>query len=68
VPQACFAWESHTETIAERLGMDAFQFRMKNSYDEGDISPSGQKLTAVGLKESMLQARKAFGLEKETSA
>ena len=48
--------------------MDAFQFRMKNSFDEGDISPSGQKLTAVGLKESMLQARKAFGLEEETSA
>ncbi|MGI9380154.1 MAG: xanthine dehydrogenase family protein molybdopterin-binding subunit [Methyloligellaceae bacterium] len=65
VPQACFAWESHTETIAERLGMDAFEFRMKNSYDEGDISYSGQKLTAVGLKESMMQARKAFRLEEE---
>lgn len=67
VPQACFAWESHTETIAERLGMDAFEFRIKNSYVEGDTSPAGQKLTSVGLRASMLQARKAFGLEEGTS-
>lgn len=65
VPQACFGWESHTETIAERLGMDSFAFRMLNGYDEGDVSPAGQVLTAVGLKASMLQARKAFGLEAE---
>lgn len=65
VPQACFGWESHTETIAERLGMDSFAFRMLNGYDEGDVSPAGQVLTAVGLKASMLQARKAFGLGAE---
>lgn len=60
VPQACFGWESHTETLAERLGMDAFEFRMLNLYEEGDISSSGQVLTSVGAKASMLQARKAF--------
>jgi CO/xanthine dehydrogenase Mo-binding subunit len=60
VPQACFGWESHTETLAERLGMDAFEFRMLNLYEEGDISSSGQVLTSVGAKASMLQARSAF--------
>lgn len=65
VPQACFAWESHTETIAERLGMDSYRFRMLNAFEEGDISPAGQRLTAVGLKESMRQARRAFGLAEE---
>ena len=65
VPQACFGWESHTETIAERLGMDAFDFRMLNLYDEGDVSSSGQVLTSVGAKASLLQARRAFGLDTE---
>lgn len=66
VPQACFAWESHTETIAERLGMDSFQFRMLNAYEEGDVTSSGQTLTSVGLKESMLKAKNAFGWERRT--
>lgn len=65
VPQACFAWESHTETLAERLGMDPFRFRMLNLYDEGDVSSSGQVLTAVGAKASLVQAMKAFGLDTE---
>lgn len=67
VPQACFGWESHTETLAERLGMDSFDFRMLNLYDEGDISSSGQVLTSVAAKASMLQARKAFGLDGENA-
>lgn len=64
VPQACFAWESHTETIAKRLGMDSFEFRMINAYEEGDVTNSGQTLTSVGLKESMRKARDAFGWER----
>lgn len=64
VPQACFAWESHTETIAERLGMDSFRFRMMNVYEDGDVTSSGQTLTSVGLKESMRKAQKTFGWER----
>lgn len=64
VPQACFAWESHTETIAGRLGIDSFRFRMINAYDEGDVTSSGQTLTSVGLKESMMKAKEAFGWER----
>lgn len=65
VPQACFGWESHTETLAERLGMDPFRFRMLNLYDEGDVSSSGQVLTSVGAKASLMQAMNAFGLAGE---
>lgn len=61
VPQACFAWECHTETIAQRLGMDSVTFRMLNAFDEGDIAPSGQTLSHVGLKASMRQAMEKFG-------
>ena len=61
VPQACFAWESHTETIARRLGMDSLKFRMLNAYEEGDTTPGGQILANVGLKTSMREAMQAFG-------
>ena len=61
VPQVCFAWESHMETIARRLGMDAIQFRMINAYEDGDVTPGGQILSNVGLKASLQQAEAAFG-------
>lgn len=65
VGQVCFAWESHTETIARRLGMDSLEFRMLNAYEEGDVTPSGDTLFSVGLKETMRQAAAAFGWTKE---
>lgn len=60
VPQACFAWESHTETIARRLGMDSLRFRMLNAFESGDRAPGGQILSNVGLKASMRQALATF--------
>lgn len=65
VPQACFAWESHTETIARRLGMDAVTFRMINAFEDGDVTPGGQILANVGLKASLRQAAAAFGWSQE---
>jgi len=64
VPQSCFAWESHTESIARRLNMDPVQFRMLNAYDDGDVTAGGQVLANVGLKASMREAMQAFGWEQ----
>ncbi len=64
VPQACFAWESHTESIAQRLGMDSVKFRMINAFEDGDMAPGGQVLANVGLKASMRQALAAFGWDQ----
>jgi CO/xanthine dehydrogenase Mo-binding subunit len=66
VPQVCFAWESHTETIARRLGMDSVKFRMINAYEDGDVTPGGQSLADVGLKASLQQAEAAFGWSQGT--
>jgi len=65
VPQVCFACESHTETIARRLGMDSLEFRLLNAYQEGDVTPFGDTLFSVGLKQTMRQAAAAFGWAKE---
>jgi CO/xanthine dehydrogenase Mo-binding subunit len=65
VPQVCFAWESHTDTIARRLGMDPIEFRLRNAFEEGDVTPFGDTLFSVGLKETIRQAAAAFGWTKE---
>lgn len=64
VPQSCFAWESHTETIARRLQMDPVRFRLLNAYEDGDTTPGGQVLANVGLKASMREAMQAFGWDR----
>jgi CO/xanthine dehydrogenase Mo-binding subunit len=60
-PQVCFAYESHMDQIAEGLGIDPLDLRLLNAFEEGSTSPTGQKLEAVAVKESLLQAAQRFG-------
>lgn len=60
-PQVCFAYESHMDEIARGLGMDPIDIRLLNAFEEGSISPTGQKLQSVAVKESLLQAAQRFG-------
>jgi nicotinate dehydrogenase large molybdopterin subunit len=60
-PQVCFAYESHMDEIAHDLGIDPLDLRLLNAFDEGSISPTGQKLQSVVVKESLLQAAHRFG-------
>ncbi len=59
-PQALFALESHIDSIAERLGMDPLEFRLKNIVEEGDEAANGQVLAAVGLREAIEKATAAI--------
>jgi len=43
-PQTQFAMEVHMERIAEQLGMDPVQLRMKNALRPGDTTATGQTL------------------------
>lgn len=51
VPQVAFAYECHTDTLARELGMDPYDFRMKNIIVDGSSMPTGQVLTGVALPE-----------------
>lgn len=59
--QVTFVVESHMDVIAEKLGMDPLEFRLKNVVTEGSISPTGQILHSVGLKECLEKAAKEGG-------
>ncbi|MDO8691912.1 MAG: xanthine dehydrogenase family protein molybdopterin-binding subunit, partial [Dehalococcoidia bacterium] len=52
-PQLAFAVESQMDELAERLGMDPVELRLKNAVEEGSLSYDGQRLHSVGLKDTI---------------
>jgi CO/xanthine dehydrogenase Mo-binding subunit len=60
-PQANFAVESQVDIIADALGLDPLDMRLRNIVREGDEGPTGQVLSAVGLEECLLRAADAIG-------
>lgn len=66
-PQVCFAYESHMDDIAAALGIDPLEIRLRNAFVEGSVSPTGQALQSVVVKESLLQAAQRYGWKETTS-
>ena len=62
-PQGIFAVESHTDLIAQGLGMSPLEFRRKNVLVEGDTAPGGHKWQAVELAETLERAAAAIGFD-----
>jgi CO/xanthine dehydrogenase Mo-binding subunit len=60
-PQANFAVESQMDAIADALGIDPLELRLRNVVREGDEGPTGQALTAVSAEECLLRAAEAIG-------
>ena len=61
-PQVVFAVESHMDMIAQELGLDAYQFRLKNVMREGDSSPIGHHWQQIKAVETLEAAAKAAGI------
>ena len=55
-PQACWAVEQHTDSLAKALGMDPVEFRRKNVVQTGDVGPSGQTYDTIALIDCVEQA------------
>ncbi|MCX6122073.1 MAG: xanthine dehydrogenase family protein molybdopterin-binding subunit [Ignavibacteriales bacterium] len=65
-PQVNFAIESMMDELAERVGMNPFEIRMKNGFEIGAVTATGQKLTHnVSLKEVLKKAADASDFEKK---
>jgi CO/xanthine dehydrogenase Mo-binding subunit len=50
-PQGAFAVEPVIDELAEKLGMDPLEFRLKNTVKEGDRMPNGVAHARFGCKE-----------------
>jgi 4-hydroxybenzoyl-CoA reductase alpha subunit len=59
--QVRFADESQMDMIAEELGMDPLELRLKNVVEPGDTTISGRKITSCGIKECLQKVAEASG-------
>ena len=50
-PQGAFAVEPVIDELAEKLGMDPMDFRLKNAVKPGDRMPNGVPHTRFGCRE-----------------
>jgi CO/xanthine dehydrogenase Mo-binding subunit len=60
-PQGFFAAESHIDCVARKLGMDPYEFRMKNLIEEGDLTLTGGHYRAIKAKATLRAAAEAAG-------
>ncbi len=67
VPQLGFAHECHTDHIAETLGMDPLEFRLKNLMVDGSALPTGQVLDQVTIRETVRRAVEMIGWKSEVA-
>src|SRR5919109_1667385 len=63
-PQTTFAMESQMDIIARELGMNPVEFRLNNLLDDGDITPFGQKLKGIIVKETLNRALDVSGWKR----
>ncbi len=57
-PMAAFAAESVIQELAEKIGMDPLEFRIKNAAKEGTKSSYGPTFGPIGLIETLEAAKK----------
>ena len=66
VPQVSIGHEGQMDSLAEELGMDPIDIRLKNCFVPGAVTGTGQKLVdSIGIKETIEKAaKKTEGLLK----
>jgi CO/xanthine dehydrogenase Mo-binding subunit len=60
-PQVTFAVESHMDMIAQELGLDPYEFRLRNILRDGDANPVGETLQHIRAEDTLRQAAEAVG-------
>ena len=60
--QACFGYESQMDKLADALGMDPLELRVKNVVDQGSRLPTGQVIEAPAPLADMARRLRAMPL------
>ena len=55
IPEAVWAGESQMDIIAEKLGIDPVELRLKNCLDTGDETPVGDRAHHIALRECLIK-------------
>ncbi|HET7515362.1 MAG TPA: molybdopterin cofactor-binding domain-containing protein, partial [Gaiella sp.] len=64
-PQVCFAHESALDLLAERLGIDPVELRLRNAVGPGSVLPTGQVLTGSAPVREVIERCAALPLPAE---
>src|SRR5690606_27254847 len=59
-PQITFAVESHLDMIANAIGVDPLDFRLRNAIVDGDLSTLGEKRRDIRCKEVIVAGAQAL--------
>jgi CO/xanthine dehydrogenase Mo-binding subunit len=62
--QCTWAYESHMDSLAGRLGLDRFEFRMKNLLRSGETFATGEVMHDVHFVECLEAAARKMGWER----
>jgi xanthine dehydrogenase molybdenum-binding subunit len=63
-PQATFAVEQQMEELADALGLDPMDLRLRNANQSGDVTPQGMEITSCGLSECLRIVREQSGWDE----
>jgi len=67
-PQGFFAAESHMDCVARKLGMDPYEFRLKNLIEEGETTLTGGRYRGIKAKDTLKAAAKTAGYKAPKAA
>jgi len=67
-PQMTFAGEQQIDELAEMLGLDPIEMRIKNAIRSGDEFIAGQRVDSSGLVECLEKVRDASGWDAKIGA
>lgn len=68
VPQMTWAYESHMDEIARKIGMDPLAFRMKNVIRSGDYYATGELMTDIGFDALLESCTEGLGWANQLSS
>ena len=67
-PQTTFATESQIDELADELGVDPVELRLRNAPENGDVTLTGWRLGSVRLTECLQRARAEIGWDTKRAA
>ena len=57
----CWALEQHTDELAEALGLDPVELRLRTLVEEGSVTATGQVFEGITIKEALEKAVELIG-------
>ncbi len=63
--QATFAVEAHMDKMAEAIGMDPLEFRLKNAQEPGEVTGQGMTFKSCGFRECLTTAAERSDFQRK---